>query len=270
MKFNTILAVLATSSLLGTAANAQTIELSDPEGDDNGPGTFVYPTDRVYERGSFDLTGVTIEVDGDEVELRVNVAARIEDPWNSKEWDGNGFSLQYAQVYFDTARGDSEGHTAALPGMNLDFATDQAWNRVVLVSPQGAARLRQELAEKAAEVADAVIIPDSTRASGRTLTARFPLSALGSSDPTAWGVQVLLQSNEGFPTSTDLLTRPVNEFEGAHRFGGGNDYNCDPHAIDMLAGSAQGEAAEAEAQHAALGAFTCDAEGNGTRAVVPM
>jgi hypothetical protein len=31
-----------------------------------------------------------------------------------------------------------------------------------------------------------------------------------------------------------LLTRKVNEYEGQHRFGGGNDGDCDPHAMDIL------------------------------------
>ena len=29
-------------------------------------------------------------------------------------------------------------------------------------------------------------------------------------------------------------TRKVNEFEGQHRFGGGTDYDCDPHVMDIL------------------------------------
>ncbi len=45
-----------------------------------------------------------------------------------------------------------------------------------------------------------------------------------------------MQSNEGFPDEADLLTRKVNEYEGQHRFGGGNDGDCDPHAMDVLAG----------------------------------
>jgi hypothetical protein len=45
---------------------------------------------------------------------------------------------------------------------------------------------------------------------------------------------VLIQSNEGFPDSKDLLTRRVNESEGPHRFGGGTDYDNDPHVMDIL------------------------------------
>jgi hypothetical protein len=50
-----------------------------------------------------------------------------------------------------------------------------------------------------------------------------------------------MQSNEGFPDKGDLLTRKVNEFEGQHRFGGGTDYNCDPHVLDMLTAPAEAQ-----------------------------
>ena len=61
-----------------------------------------------------------------------------------------------------------------------------------------------------------------------------PRSLGGSGDPSTWKYQVFMQSNEGFPADDDLLTRRVNEFEGQHRFGGGTDYDCDPHVMDML------------------------------------
>ncbi len=69
---------------------------------------------------------------------------------------------------------------------------------------------------------------------------------LGGGDPASWGYQVVMQSNEGFPDKADLLTRKVNEFEGQHRFGGGTDYDCDPHVMDILAGAGTGDASEAK------------------------
>ena len=265
-----ILTRLCALLLISIPSLAMALEYTDPEGDDDGPGTYVYPTDRAYERGSFDIQTVEIEADGDTVEFRVEVAARIEDPWNSEDWGGNGFSLQFAQVYIDLTPGDQDGFTNALPGINAQFAEDQAWNRVVLISPQGETRLTQEVNEKAPDMAESVVIPESTRAQGRTLVASVPLSAFGDAPIDAWGIQVVMQSNEGYPTSTDILTRPVNEFEGPHRFGGGNDHNCDPHVIDLLAGSATGDAGEVEAQHQALGGYTCEADGTGTPATLTM
>ena len=73
-----------------------------------------------------------------------------------------------------------------------------------------------------------------TRAQGKTLIAVVDRKQLGGMPQPTWGYQVLMQSNEGFPAKTDLLTRKVNEFEGQHRFGGGSDYDNDPHVMDIL------------------------------------
>ncbi|MEX0677477.1 MAG: glucodextranase DOMON-like domain-containing protein [Pirellulales bacterium] len=36
------------------AGQVDTISFKDPVGDDNGPGSYTYPTDEVYTKGSFD------------------------------------------------------------------------------------------------------------------------------------------------------------------------------------------------------------------------
>lgn len=229
------------------------VSLADPAKDDNGPGNYIYPTDQVYKAGSFDLRSFEVIPKGDTVEFRVGVGSRIEDPWGSKDWGGNGFSLQMAFIHIDTTPG--QGVTTALPGVNVRFADDQAWDKVVIISPQGPTRVNSEVEAKAADVKDRVIVPKVTRASGKTLIAVVDAADLGGAPTDAWGYQVLMQSNEGFPAKTDLLTRKVNEFEGQHRFGGGSDYDNDPHVIDMLAGAAAGGDDEKAAQHAALGKF---------------
>jgi hypothetical protein len=103
-------------------------------------------------------------------------------------------------------------------------------------------------------------VPGRTKGAGRVVSGSVDLAALGGGDPTTWGYQVCMQSNEGFPTSTDLLTRKVNEYEGQHRFGGGTDTDCDPHVMDTLAGAGAGDKAEADAQHQML-AFECNDDG---------
>jgi len=86
------------------------------------------------------------------------------------------------------------------------------------------------------------VVPKITRASGKTLVAVVDKAQLGGAPTATWGYQVLMQSNEGFPDKGDLLTRKVNEFEGQHRFGGGTDYDNDPHVIDLLAPAGQKQA----------------------------
>ncbi len=264
---------LAAYFALGSAlALAGALEYHDPKGDDDGPGTYTYPTDPVYKPGSFDLRSLRIRKRGSDVVFEVEIARRVDDPWNSKEWNGNGFSLQFVQIYLDTDHKRGSGFTEALPGINARFAPDEAWDRVVLLSPQPATRLRSEVKQKAPAMKDAVVIPRTTRVRGKKIIAVVPVSALGGAPSPKWGVQAVMQSNEGYPSGRDILTRKVNEVAGQHRFGGGSDWDCDPHVLDILAGKAEGDASEVEAQHRALH-YTCGPDGDLSKsklAVLPM
>jgi len=230
-----LLAAALLSLTLSVAARAQgPVTIPDPTGDDDGPGTYLYPTDAVYKPGSFDITEFQVVPSGDQVEFRVSVKSRIEDPWDSAAWGGNGFSVQMAFVHIDTDHAKGSGVTLGLPGTNVRFAEEEAWDRVVIVSPQGAARVNSEVGQKCPQWKDRIVVPEITRASGKTLIAIVDAKALGGPPQAGWGYQVLMQSNEGFPAKTDLLTRKVNEFEGQHRFGGGSDFDNDPQVIDIL------------------------------------
>ena len=112
---------------------------------------------------------------------------------------------------------------------------------------------------KTVALKDNIIVPTRTKGSGRKINATVDLAGL-EGDPSQWGFQVVVQSNEGFPAGNDLLTRKVNEYEGQHRFGGGNDNDCDPHAIDVLAGEGKGDASEVKAQHDML-SYECAEDG---------
>lgn len=261
---------LLTALLLGAAtAQAGDLKFKDPEGDDKGHGKITYPTDKVYKKGSFDLVEMEIEDKGQEVEITVEFASKIEDPWNSKSWNGHGFSLQFVQVYVDKDHKVGSGHDTALPGLNVAFQEDSRWEKVLLISPQPTNRLNSEVQSKAKAFAQDVVVPTRVRVQGKKIKATFKKSDIGGLDPK-WGFQALVQSNEGYPTKEDLLTRKVNEYEGEHRFGGGHDFDCDAHVIDMLAGGATGDKAEAQAQFKELSSFTCDASGEGKMARVGM
>jgi hypothetical protein len=122
----------------------------------------------------------------------------------------------------------------------------------------------KEVEAKAPSLAADVVIPRRTTGSGRTISGKVKLADLGGGDPSKWGYQVVVQSNEGFPDKTDLLTRKVNEFEGQHRFGGGNDGDCDPQVMDILAGKGEGAASEAQAQYDML-KYECGADGSSVK-----
>jgi len=252
-----VIAGVAAATAAAAAIAEPVVSLKDPAGDDNGPGAYTYPTDAVYKPGSFDILSFDVDVKGSDVVFKVGVRSKIEDPWDSKAWQGNGFSLQFVQVYIDTDRKDGSGTCEGLPGMNVRFRSASCWEKVVLVSPQPKSRLQSEIGQKAAKMKAGVVIPTATRVDGKTLVATVKASDLGGKPAKGWGYAVPLQSNEGYPDSKEVLTRKVNEYAGQHRFGGGSDYACDPHVIDMIVAPGQGGADEVRMQHSAL-KYSCD------------
>lgn len=252
-----VLALALVGSAVAGLAAAQTVTFEDPKGDDFGPGGYTYPTDIVYKAGSFDLTGFELAVSGKKADLAATVDSALEDPWGMKV----GFAVQMIFVFIDTDHVEGSGFTEGIPGLNVRFAPADAWDRCIVLSPQGAARVRTEIETKAAAMMNAVLVPGRTKGSGRTISGSVDLADLGAGDPTTWGYQVVMQSNEGFPESAEVLTRRVNEYEGQHRFGGGNDGMCDPHLMDVLAGAGTGADDEVEAQKQML-KFECNPDGS--------
>jgi carbohydrate-binding DOMON domain-containing protein len=251
----TRLFTLALLALTAVSAGAQEVVFKDPVGDDHGPGKYVYPTDPVYKPGSFDLTELKVTQKDGKVTFAVSVNSDLEDPWSMPA--PANFSVQMFLIHIQTGKG---GVTKGLPGTNVQFAPEDAWNRLVILAPQPAGRVRAEVKQKAADLKELVVVPAETIGKGRTVSGTVDLKDLGGGDITKWGYQVISQSNEGFPDKTDVLTRKVNEYEGQHRFGGGNDGDCDPHVIDVLAGKGTGDKSEIEAQHQML-AYECNADG---------
>ncbi|MEO1085496.1 MAG: glucodextranase DOMON-like domain-containing protein [Acidobacteriota bacterium] len=234
-------------ALLALLASPLTAEVvfEDPTGDDNGPGSYVYPTDAVYGAGSFDLIKFKFDGDAKKAKVEVTVNTNLDDPWGMDV----GFSTQMAFIFIDNAPG---GFTEAPPGLNVQFAEGSEWDKLIILSPQQKARVLQEVEAKMDKMAEAVIVPTRTRGNGRVISGSVK-GIGGEGDPSTWGFQVVMQSNEGFPADGDLMTRRVNEFEGQHRFGGGNDYMCDPHVMDLLG------------DQAAQLAHECTADGEATK-----
>jgi len=262
-----LVVAVALAPMTVLAFDPKNIELKDPSGDDKGPGSYTYPTQSAYKKGSFDLLGLTLKDKGSTIEIITRVGAKIEDPWNSKSWGGNGFSLQMVQLYINNKKG---GMRNALPGINVKFAKGHAWDKVVFISPQPKAKILSEVKSKKAKALSRIVIPVRTFARGREIVSVVNKSDLGGAPTRDWGFQAVMQSNEGYSDKDSILARKVNEYNGEHRFGGGSDYNCDPHVIDMLAPPARGGGGEKDAQYKALKSYKCDASGKGTEAVIPM
>jgi carbohydrate-binding DOMON domain-containing protein len=259
----TLQVVLVFFALIFLAASvfAKDIELVDPKGDDKGPGTYVYPTAAVYKKGSFDIVKVLIKDKGNDVQIKVHLKAKLEDPWKSRDWQtrGNGFSLQMGFLFIDQDHKAGSGYLKGIPGLNVRFKDDARWEKVVIISPQGNARLISEIDEKAKEMKKDIVLPKKVKVSGKKIIATVSKKDLGGL-ADGWGYQLVMQSNDGYPDSDELLTRKINENRGEHRFGGGRDDDCDPHVLDILTSPAKGSDAEIEEQYKVLKAYKCDGE----------
>lgn len=248
---------LAFFMLFCSSLFSQQLIFKDRTGDDTGPGTYKYPTDAVYKKGSFDLTKFTITKNGAKYDLSVEVNALLEDAWRM----GKGFSLQLVFIFIDTDGKQGSGHTEGIPGLNIKFASDCAWEKAIIISPENQSRINAEIKSKASGLKNDLIVPQSIKGTSSKISASISVSDLGNVDITKCGFQVIMQSFDSFPSSTDLLTRKVNEYEEQNRFGGGNDGDCDPHVIDILAGNAKGDISEIKAQYDML-KFECSENGS--------
>jgi carbohydrate-binding DOMON domain-containing protein len=288
-------------ALTTQAATAQKVSFKDPKDDDNGPGKYTYPTDPAYKPGSFDLTGFRLKAHGDKVDLAVDMAAKLEDPWKT----GSGFSLQMVFVFIQThaekkagggepaagkpggkkpprggktasgkdaggkpaggqpdaakSAAEKPGFTGGLPGLGIQFAPEDSWDRCIILSPLPASRVGSEVEAKAAAMKDAIVIPARVRSSGRTISATIDRKALGPGDPTDWGYQVVVAGSDAYPAADSLLVRKVNETESQHRFGGGADGACNPNVLDVLAGDGEGDPEEVAEQHDML-QYECNSD----------
>ena len=254
--------LLVTAVMFAAASPAQagfSVSFKDPKGDDDGPGQYSYPTDAVYTRGAFDLLEMSVKEVGPDVQIDLTFDAPMEDPWGMGKLGGANFSVQFIQIYVDTDHKPKSGERTAVAGMNATFADESFFERVILISPQPQAKVKSEVSGKSPKHKNLLVVPRSINAKGRTISALVAKKDLGEPQPS-WGWQVLVSSNEGFPDQKDVLCRKVNEFEGPHRFGGGDDYDGDPHFMDILVSPAKGSGDEKDAQHKILSNFKSGAD----------
>ncbi len=122
---------LLTSPTYSTATNATLqISVSDPTGDDRGPGYYGYPSNSVFKPGVFDLTKFEVLTNDTDVIFKVYVKDLGDNPWKGP----NGFCLQYVQIYVHTTLQGVESRMDTF-GLHLMIRSDYAWHFAVLLAP---------------------------------------------------------------------------------------------------------------------------------------
>jgi glucoamylase len=99
--------------------------VKDPVGDDNGPGTYVYPTDSAFAPGGFDLTGLQVSETATDVYIQVKIR-------NLVSTFGNPFGAQLLDIYVHNPAATSTSTLAAYPQvMNYTIAPAGAWSEMI-------------------------------------------------------------------------------------------------------------------------------------------
>ncbi len=174
----------------------------DPTGDDNGPGTYAYPTAADFHPGAFDLTDLKVSQTATDVYIQVSLA-------DLTPTFGANFGAQLLDVYVHDPAATTTSTAAAFASRNYQIATADAWSErleaqafapVVWVDPSntslGSARF--------------VVDPPS-----KTATLIVPRAAFGDVG-SGWTFTVTLTGQDGF--SSDQA-RAFTATPGAYTFG---------------------------------------------------
>lgn len=222
--------------------------IADPTGDDNGPGSYTYPTDSAFNAGSLDLTGFHVYRDGDTIRFVATTAGQIGNPWG-----GNGMSTQRVNIY--VRDGDSTATTPLLPG--TDTSAAGAWKYAVVADGR----------YDDARFSTGLYGADLSRVAGATLqviqphtiVASIPAAAFGDTDLAHAAYQVSMFSDaedgEGIGNVRPVYSSTCWQgndgcpsFVQQYRFGGGaGDWTdavdardtdtSDSNAIDIISGT---------------------------------
>lgn len=161
------------------------LDVSDPAGDDYGPGTFAYPLAADFKDGAFDLTGFQVVLDGETVYLVADVrdlSPTFGDPLG-------------AQVLTLFVRDPTAVETSTAPfyaSRNYTVAEPDAWSRALQVRGFAAPRL---IGPDFSPAGDVSVQGNATTGQITMVTS---VDALGGVPGPGWTFTVSLWGQDGF------------------------------------------------------------------------
>jgi glucoamylase len=167
-------------TLPGTAV----LTADDPANDDNGPGTYQYPTDSAFAPGSFDLTKFQVNETATDIYIQTTLRSLV-------NTFGNDFGAQMLDIYVRNPAAPATSTASAFPQRNYGIAAPDAWSE--RIEAQGFAPVVWVDAA-GNPVGSAQLIPDIP---SHTATLVLPRAAFG--DPASgWVFTVALTGQDGF------------------------------------------------------------------------
>ena len=202
-------------------------DILDPEMDDYGTGTYTYPSDSVFQAGSYDIVNFQVGSDAENIVFKFMMRGPVKNPWNSP----NGLSIQTYDIYIDTD-GDGQGGNNLLPGRNVALQEGFTWDYAITVEgwEPGIYIPGEAGPEKIATSSDFQILTDPGQ---QRVSIRIPSSILGE-DLAVWKFAAMVLGQEGYPSVGVMRVRDVNQVAEQWRFGGGPADSNHTRVIDLV------------------------------------
>ena len=189
-----VLNIVATSPSGATAREVRTVvfdfvpgtlvfEVGDPDGDDNGPGNYAYPTSADFKPGAFDIQQFQVFDAGDQIVFRLRTR-------DLTPTFGSPLGAQLVDVYVHVPGAAQTSTAASFPQRNYAITDAGAWSRLLEV---------QGFGQRYVDATGATLGNVSIRgnAISRYITFSVPEASLGTPGP-GWGFAVVLTGQDGF------------------------------------------------------------------------
>jgi glucoamylase len=198
----------------------------DPDGDDNGPGNYAYPTAPDFHAGAYDIQRFEVYDAGSDIVFRLRTR-------DLSPTFGSPLGAQLVDVYVHDPGAGSTSTAASFPERRYAIASAGAWSRLLEVQGFG-----QRFIDAAGTTLGTITIRGN--AISRFITFSVPKSALGT-PASGWGFTVVLTGQDGFSSDQARGFQPTPQ---PFQFGVCATASSDPHctfdpglvpkAIDVL------------------------------------
>jgi glucan 1,4-alpha-glucosidase len=187
------------------------LDVADPNGDDNGPGNYAYPTSSNFKTGAYDLQEFQVYDAGTDVIFRVKVR-------DLTPTFGSPLGAQLVDVYVYVPGASTTSTAAANTTRNFEIAPASAWSRLIQVQGFG-----QRYVDASGTPLGTVAI--SAGQISRFITFRVTKASLGTPGP-GWGFTVVLTGQDGFSSDQARGFQPTPQ---DFQFGVCAAPSADPH-----------------------------------------
>ena len=159
------------------------LDVADPNGDDNGPGNYAYPTNGAFQPGAYDIQQFQVFDAGTDVIFRLKTR-------DLTPTFGSPLGAQLVDVYVHDPTATTTSTTASNPTRNFTIAAPFAWSQLIQVQGFG----QRYIDANGATLGTVAISANSI---SHYITVRVPKASLGTPGP-GWGFTVVLAGQDGF------------------------------------------------------------------------